>query len=143
MSLTSPGNVWRCSTYENVVVLQTDERAKDCDVVVRASVDGFGSLTFADNSGHPRPYANGHLFVQNYGRGRRGGASARDLRVLPGCVDETYALTFSLDDVSCGICRGRREPRSENQGDDPARARVSWESRQGGLRRRLLGGGRE
>ena len=22
----------------------------------------------------------------------------------PGCVDETYALTFALDDVSCGIC---------------------------------------
>ncbi|CAH0375486.1 unnamed protein product [Pelagomonas calceolata] len=39
-----------CKTYENVVVLQSDERAKDCDVVVRASVDGFGSLTFSDNS---------------------------------------------------------------------------------------------
>ncbi len=94
-----------CKTYENVVVLQTDERAKDCDVVVRASVDGFGSLTFSDNSlVTSSSYANGTSLYKLWGSADAVAQALATFEFCPGCVDETYALTFALDDVSCGIC---------------------------------------
>ena len=94
-----------CKTYENVVVLQSDERAKDCDVVVRASVDGFGSLTFADNSlVTSSSYANGTSSYKLRGAADAVAQALAAFEFCPGCVDETYALTFALDDVSCGIC---------------------------------------
>ena len=94
-----------CKTYENVVVLQTDERAKACDVVVRASVDGFGSLAFADTSlVTSSSYSNGTSSYKLRGAADAVAQALATFEFCPGCVDETYALTFSLDDVSCGIC---------------------------------------
>ena len=98
-----------CKSYENVVVLQSDALSAGCDVTVRASVDGFAALTFANTSASitVQHFPNGTATYVLRGAAAEVGRAVQAFEFCPGCVDETYALAFALDDVSCGICTGQ------------------------------------